>query len=366
MKLRHKFGALALLYAVSLTANLILSLWFISLFHEHFLAEMTGASTQLGIAAMEIPGEIAPSGPAPEWRAVLQRQILGTLGVYTLGSAGLAILGLLLVHRWVVRPIVALQTAAVEIGKGNFAHRVEVASGDELGTLSAEVNAMASSVAAMQAEVLERERQRASAEALRHVIHNVRSPLTGIRWLAEAIGMRRDIDAQTAAEQGQIVTRVDQVLSWLQGFRESVAAASTPMRIGSLSELLAGVLVTCRLLAERKGITIQERIASDLPRMPMESSQLSAALQVLLSQAVNRAQPGGLVRVVVSAGESPQNCELTIDWQDRDDLASAALQAGPSIVGELVMAEMVIRLHRGSIERSLANRKARVVIALPV
>lgn len=231
MTLRHKFGLLAVMYAATLAANVALCSWSLLLYYQSFLLRTT--SEPFGATIAGSPDELsvtsADSLPGPSYD-VLAAQILAINAVCGLG---LGLLGLRLVRRWVMRPLADLRAAAVELGRGNLLRRADVSSRDELGDLAAEFNTMAASIAGMQEQLLEQERRQVAAQALRCIVHNVRSPLTGIRWLAEAVTMRGDVDPEIAHHQGRIMDAVDGVLSWLQEFRTSLEQAcrsiSTPI-----------------------------------------------------------------------------------------------------------------------------------------
>jgi len=233
MKLRHKFGLLAFLYVVTLAANFALCSWCLLLYYRSFLerraaeplyanaADSRSYDRRYPESATGIADRNRPSQQDSS-QSETEATILRILGGNALCGLGLGFLGLRLARRWVIQPIASLRDAASELGRGNLLYRIRTSSRDELGDLANEVNAMASSIVAMQGQLVEQERRQVAGQVLRCVVHNIRSPLTGIRWLAEAIGMRDDIDTETARRQGRIVEIVDRVLAWLQRFRESM------------------------------------------------------------------------------------------------------------------------------------------------
>jgi len=205
MTLRHKFGLLALLYAITLAANVALCSWSLLLYYQTFMAHVEPTNVQVSHESLAAR----------------------ILAINAACGVGVGLLGLRLVRRWVMTPVAGLRAAALELGKGNLSCRAPVISRDELGQLAVEINSMASSIVHMQSRIVEQERRAVAAQALRCVIHNIRSPLTGVRWLAEAITMRDDVDPQTAQGQARIMQAVDEVLSWLQEFRESLQEVCT-------------------------------------------------------------------------------------------------------------------------------------------
>ncbi len=258
MRLRHKFGLLALLYGVTLAANVTLCAWCLLLYYQSFLGQAS-AEARLpiwpGSPPDPAPGDLEaaesadPDMDGSAWLG--QADVAAILAANGLCGVALGALGLRLGRRWVMSPVANLRRAAEEFGHGHLSHRAAVASRDELGELAATLNAMAASILRMQAELVEQERRKVAAQALRCIVHNIRSPLTGVRWLAEAVTMRPGVDADTLRDQGLIVEAVDGVLSWLQEFRKSLEEACAPG--GSPGR--AGTLLAPPAAAQQRGLT---------------------------------------------------------------------------------------------------------------
>lgn len=106
-----------------------------------------------------------------------------------LGVVGLLLAASYLLIRRLFRPVEWLTRGAGEIGRGNFMHQVPVRSEDELGRLTKAFNAMALKVAEMV---------RARDQLLLDVSHELRSPLTRMKVVAEFI---RDQSAKENIQQ---------------------------------------------------------------------------------------------------------------------------------------------------------------------
>lgn len=225
LTLRHKFGLLALLYAIALVANVSLCSWCILLYYQSFMMQAAAEPIRPANPGF-LPEAALDGGPSSGGASDLSKNYAARiLAVNAVCGVAVGVLGLRLVRRWVMQPVARLRQAALELGRGHLGFRAEVASRDELGELAGEVNSMASSIIQMQSELLQQERRRVAAQALRCIVHNIRSPLTGVRWLAEAVSLRNDVDAETAREQGLIMQAVDEIMSWIQGFRVSLEQA---------------------------------------------------------------------------------------------------------------------------------------------
>lgn len=375
MTLRHKFGSLALIYVVSLIVNVILCAWCILAYHHATLETLSGAQARPYSVETVEPEEPSSSGivVAPELAEEHESDILRILLLNAVCGLALALLGLRLAKHWVSRPVAALREAAVEIGQGNFAHRVPVASRDELGLLAGEVNHMAATVVTMQDRLVEQERRLVAGQALRCVVHNIRSPLTGIRWLAEAIAMRKDVDAQSCDCQNRIVRIVDETLAWLQGFRDSLAAASLQVRPVSIAAVFQELVAAVADQAKERGIVVEPE-PSAAYEVCIDIGQARPALEALLRCAIACCASGQTVRLSAQKDECPRKSwRLLIISDDgppgsAESMRSAGSRQSRSSQlerGDLKMAERAIQMHGGQLEIQGDAGRCRFVVTLP-
>src|SRR3989304_1353805 len=94
-----------------------------------------------------------PRGPAPTATRLQvptptshapppQRQMLRTLGLIAAANFAVFLVGLFLPRRYIVRPVLGVETAARRIEAGDFPLRLDVSTHDELGTLAQTFNRM--------------------------------------------------------------------------------------------------------------------------------------------------------------------------------------------------------------------------------
>ncbi len=109
-------------------------------------------------------------------------------------AALLLSLGMLLVVQATLRPIRALRESARRIAGGDYAERVPLLRGDELGELAAEFNTMAESLAVRDAALADKQKELMRVERLAvigrlaaQIAHEVRNPLSSIGLNAELL-----------------------------------------------------------------------------------------------------------------------------------------------------------------------------------
>jgi two-component system, NtrC family, sensor kinase len=106
-------------------------------------------------------------------------------------------------YRWVAEPIRALEQGVSRVARGDFAHRIDIKSGDEIEDLANAYNEMTDKLRAMYEnlaqQVNERSRQLVRSEQLAGVgflaagvAHEINNPLASIAFCSEALESRLD------------------------------------------------------------------------------------------------------------------------------------------------------------------------------
>jgi len=213
--------------------------------------------------------------------------ILSIIVVSVAGALASAIFAGVLIRRWIIGPVGELREGARRFGRGEFEHRIEIRTSDELGQLGEEFNHMSSLIKAMQDERVERERMAAVGEMAQRTVHNLRTPLAGIRALAETTKGELDPNSDLHEIQDRILSTVDRFELWLQG----MLRVSSPLELAHCAyqpgKLVEGVVESHRDAARSKGVEI---VVHDLgvPESAIgDPHHLEHAFTALLSNAID-------------------------------------------------------------------------------
>lgn len=229
-----------------------------------------------------------------------------SLGLAVSFGALMVALGALRVRWWVLRPVGALREAAARIGAGEFTHRVALsaragggATRDELALLASEVNHMAEMVASMQQERVARERLAAVGEMVRRIVHNLRTPLSGIRALAEDSLHDIPQGATEAREnQARIMGSVDRFERWLGDLLAGTTALDLKFEARIPAHWLARVVDTLRPMAEAGSVSLRLDASAAPDRAEFDPRHLEQALVAVITNAVQVSGRGSEVCVV--------------------------------------------------------------------
>lgn len=225
------------------------------------------------------------------------------IAVGLIGATLVAAYSVLLLRRWVLDPVERLRIGAQHFAQGDFDYAIEVHTGDELGQLGDEFNHMASTIQAMQDERVERERLAAMGEMAQRTVHNLRTPLAGIRALAETTQSELDPGSDLDELQQRIIASVDRFEGWLQGMLRVSSPLQLHHREYNPIELVQGVIESHRGAAESRTVSIQLRVEHDTGQAIGDPDQLEHAVTALLSNAIDYAPSGTSVELQLDSIE---------------------------------------------------------------
>jgi signal transduction histidine kinase len=251
--------------------------------------------------------------------------------------------------------------------------------------LAAEFEILSRELAATSAKLAEaRTRERALEQSRRQLVawvsHDLRTPLAGLRAMAEALedGLAADpsrYHKQMRADVERLATMVDDLfeLSRIQ----SGTLQLSPDEI-ALDDLVSDVLASTEALARERGVHL-DGIATGHIVVRADPRELSRALANLLTNAVRYTPPGGCVRAearlergqaVVSVTDGcggipeadiPHVFELA--WRGTD-ARSPARDSGAGL--GLAIVRGVVEAHRGDVRITNTGEGCCFQISLPV
>jgi signal transduction histidine kinase len=244
---------------------------------------------------------IADAALANTYGQRLRVLIYSIIAIGVLGAALVAFYCVILLRRWVLQPVNQLRIGAQHYAKGEFDHNIQVRTNDELGQLGDEFNHMSSMIQSMQDERIERERLAAMGEMAQRTVHNLRTPLAGIRALAETTQSELDPDSDLREIQQRIISSVDRFEGWLQGMLRVSSPLQLHHRAYNPKELINGVIESHRGAAESRSVTIHLHQINQPSEAVGDPEQLEHAITALLSNAIDYAPSGTSVDLTLDA-----------------------------------------------------------------
>jgi two-component system sensor histidine kinase GlrK len=231
----------------------------------------------------------------------LQRQLI----LLILFSTAVALAIALGLTRYIAHPIAELDAAIRQLGGANFARRITVRGPEDLQSLGERLDWLRRRLAELEAE---------KNRFLRHLSHELKTPLTALREGAELLNDQ--VGGPLSPPQRQVVAimrdnsvKLQRLIEDLLDYQRALhAAASLAPRAVAVDELLLEVARSHELAMHAKG----QRLELDLAKVRVEADpeKLRSILDNLLGNAVKFTPAGG--RILISVRTSSAEVEIDV------------------------------------------------------
>ncbi|HVL35073.1 MAG TPA: ATP-binding protein [Burkholderiales bacterium] len=216
-------------------------------------------------------------------------------------STAIALSIALLLTRYIARPIAAIDNAIRQLGSGDFGHPIAVRGPEDLRYLGRRLDWLR-----RRLEEFETQKNR----FLRHVSHELKTPLTALREGAELLNDQ--VAGPLAPPQKQVVSimrdnsvKLQRLIEELLDYQRALhAAASLQVRPVALDSLVAEAARGHELAAQSKGLRLS--VDAQAAIVEADPEKLRSIVDNLVSNAVKFTPPGGAVtvRARTQAGEA--------------------------------------------------------------
>jgi len=190
--------------------------------------------------------------------------------------------------------------------QGNFTARVDIRSGDEMGSLAQDLNIMIEklSLAKQEAEQYHQEliqradRMASIGELASGIAHEIRNPLAGIQGAIQILaeGFRKeDSRSQVTDEIQKQIYKLERLVKELLNYAKPVTANYLPTDINQLVDKVLSFFVTQR--GRPEGFKIEKSFFSSLPKTLIDPSSMEQAFLNIILNAQKAMPEGGTFTV---------------------------------------------------------------------
>jgi two-component system sensor histidine kinase GlrK len=298
----------------------------------------------------------------------VQKQLV----LLVLFSTALALTIALALTRHVVRPIAELDAAIRQLGGADFSQPIAVRGPDDLRTLGERLDWLRRRLAELEAE---------KNRFLRHLSHELKTPLTALREGAELLhdgigGPLSDSQYKVVGIMKDNSIKLQRLIEELLDYQRALhAAASLDMKTISLDTVVHQAAQSHELAAQAKGL----RVAIDAESATLEADpdKLRSVFDNLIGNAVKFTPAGGSVSVLARSSGDQALIDVIdsgpgVPPEERDSIfdsffrgrARASARVEGSGLG-LAIAREFVEAHGGRISVLAEARGGHFRVALP-
>ena len=262
-------------------------------------------------------------------------------------------------------PVEALYRATVEFAKGNLTYRTKIKANDEIGDLAKNFDEMAGTIAGSIEKIKEEERMK--SEFVTITAHQLRTPLTGLKWSLDLISSggtgTLSTDQKQVVDKASTATNhmVDLVNNLLNITQIEEGGFPVTLKKQSIVPVFTNIKDTFQSASDQNGVTLKMDDIPALPPLDIDSEKVEMALENIIDNSIKYSRPGGVVEVKVVPNErgilisiqdsgigiSPSEAERIFTKFFRSDRALHHHTDGTGI--GLYVAKNIIEQHKGKV-----------------
>lgn len=297
-------------------------------------------------------------------------------------AGGIAVALGLFLSAAVTDKIAALSRGADAIAQGQLRTRVAVAGRDEIAALARSFNSMASRLEG--AERKQQELDTLRRDLIAWIGHDLRTPLTSVRAIVEALadGMVEDPETRlrylrtAKREIGALSSLIDDLFDMAQMDTGGLKLDRSP---NAISDLLSDTIESFRAMAEERRIALSGLAAPGVDPVYIDARQISRVLANLVSNALRHTPTGGRVMlhaypthggvVVVEVSDTgegirPEDLPHLFDQFFRGERSRSRATGGSGL--GLAIVKAIVEAHSGQIRvESTVGKGTRFTFTLP-
>jgi signal transduction histidine kinase len=303
-----------------------------------------------------------------------------TMAVLLVFAGGLTTYSIWTLSRGVMDDIESVRDGLRAVGDGRRDMRIQTGGGDEIAELAAAANRMT-------AQLAEREEERDAAEQARRglvaaVSHDLRTPLTSLRLLADAVEdelVEPDTRRRYLEEMSVHIRSLSALIEDLfELSRLEAGDIEWSLQRVRLDELVGETVEAMRAQADAKRVAMQAEVPGDLAPARANPEKLQRVLFNLIQNAIRHTPADGSVTVAAEANGGTVEVEVAdtgegLPPEDRERAFEPFYRGGPGAAraaGDgtglgLTICRAIVEAHGGEIWFAESRRGARVRFSLP-
>ncbi len=292
----------------------------------------------------------------------------------------------ILTAKWIIRPLLHLNTAATALSRGEWQQQiVEAKRKDEIGELAKTFSSMAQqlqeSFTTLETKNVDLQRlDKLKDEFLANTSHELRTPLNGIIGIAESLidGVTGKLSDSTNSELSMIVASgrrlsniINDILDFSKQKHKNIELQLEAVDIKKVADI---VLRFCHPLVGNKDLQLVNNVHNDLPLANADENRVQQILHNLVGNAIKFTKRG---RIQISAEVKQDNLNIIVSDtgigipMDKTAQIFESFEQGTNKASNtglgLSISNQLVLLHKGKIwVESTLGIGSRFIFTLPI
>ncbi|MFN2119678.1 MAG: cache domain-containing protein [Anaerolineales bacterium] len=224
------------------------------------------------------------------------------------------------ISRNISTPVKKLMAASQQVADGNFGVRVQIESGDELGTLADSFNRMAGTLQQREEElqdfaktkIMESERLALIGQLAAGVAHEINNPLQGIVTYSHLLLESMPSDEACRPNLEKIVTQAGRCTEIVRGLLDFSRQRKSNKTLYDVNKVLRQCMSLLENQAIFQNIQVRRSLAQDVPLTVLDPSQLERVFMNIIINAAEAMDGRGVLRLSTKQDAAAHEIEITI------------------------------------------------------
>ena len=231
------------------------------------------------------------------------------LALALIGAAGflLGIIGATLLARRISRPVKKLAAGTVRISKGDFSHKIEIDSEDELGNLARSFNEMSAKLLEARELMEETHKKLIQAEKLASIgklaatiAHEIRNPLTSVKLNIQKVLEDNRLEAGDQEHLSITQEGIGQIEKFIKELLNFTRVSGLQLARFPMSQILEESIKLMADCFQQKKIAVEKKFDNGLPEVLVDGDKIRQVFLNVLRNACEAVKDGGKVSLSAS------------------------------------------------------------------
>jgi signal transduction histidine kinase len=200
-------------------------------------------------------------------------------------------------YRSLSRSLAVLQDGAEAFGRGQWDHRIDLRSHNELGALAHSFNEMATNIKQLELQTVHMHRMSAVGQLAGGVAHEINNPLTGVLGQAQLLLDKMPPDDAKRANIEKIARAAQRCKRIVRSLLDFSRQKETVFASLNLQETVEAALDLCEPDFQHSRVVIVKDFSPAVPPITGNAAQLQQVFINLISNAIHAMPQGGTLTV---------------------------------------------------------------------